>query len=71
MYARIISTNKKGGVMENKKLKEYKVNLTILEIFEIADLLKKVIDKANGGTDDTDPDIISAYHKMCNIETDY
>ena len=55
---------------ENKlQSQEHSVKLNIAEIFEIVGLLKEEI-KANGGTDDTDPDIVSAYNKLGNCIID-
>ena len=55
---------------ENKlQSQEHSVKLNIAEIFEIVGLLKEEI-KANGGTDDTDSDIVSAYNKLGNFIID-
>tara|TARA_A100001515_G_scaffold13444_1_gene10137 strand:+ start:750 stop:914 length:165 start_codon:yes stop_codon:yes gene_type:complete len=43
-----------------------KVELTIGEVFEIVGYLKDVI-KANGGTDNTDKDVVNAFNKLKDI----
>ena len=44
-----------------------KVELTIGEVFEIVGHLKDVI-KANGGTDNTDKDVVNAFNKLKDIK---
>ena len=43
-----------------------KVELTLGEVFEIVGHLKDVI-KANGGTDNTDNDVVNAFNKLKDI----
>ena len=44
-----------------------KVELTLGEVFEIVGHLKDVI-KANGGTDNTDNDVVNAFNKLKDIK---
>lgn len=46
--------------------KKVKVELTVGEIFEIVGHLKDVI-KANGGSDNTDEEVVSAFVKLAEF----
>ena len=67
MYVDSLIKNKKENKMSDYYNKKVKVELTIGEIFEIVGHLKDNI-KANGGTDYTDDDVVSAFNKLSKIE---